>query len=616
MKASTIITFVTILSALICHAKSGSEIIKENNFKTEVPPLLTTQWTQDAGENSMTPIIGNSHAKTGCGATATAQVMKFWSYPEHGSGCNYYIWDSDKGERVVLYSNFEESYYDWDNMASRYKNNNEITDREIEAVSKLMSDIGIALEMKYDAGGTATNIEYISTVLKKYYGYNPNMTIHRYETGAYTMDEWLTMIYRELSEGRPIIMGGNYGNARHLFVADGYDSEGKVHLNLGKASVGSSCNIDGFYDLTITGETYNQDMRMLIGISPTELPYEIPTFNVPVAGTLKDVFGGEMESRKICMAKIVGTLNASDMAWLKELSAYMTGQLSYIDLSEALIEDNTIADNAFDGCYTLQTIILPEGLKKIGNKAFRNCTGLWHVKIPNTVTEIGQYAFSYCRYVNEIIIPASTTSINANPFRYDKFDRFIISADNSKYVISNGALLDIARNTLYSMPLITIGEYSIENGISIIQSQSFLKQLMIKTLYIPESVTQISSNAFLECVNLENVYVKRMTPPSISTTSFDPNILEKCIIHVPVGSMSAYKSSNWSIFSNIIEDEQCSGINDIVIDQNDKIVTEFYDLNGMKIETPVMGKLYIVKYKDGSVSKQIFTKLTNNSCLE
>lgn len=73
-----------VISSLCTMAKNGAEIIRENGFQIEVAPMLTTQWSQDGGENSMLPMVGDRQAKTGCGATATAQVMKFWSFPKRG----------------------------------------------------------------------------------------------------------------------------------------------------------------------------------------------------------------------------------------------------------------------------------------------------------------------------------------------------------------------------------------------------------------------------------------------------------------------------------------------------------------------------------------------------
>ncbi|MBQ8212845.1 MAG: leucine-rich repeat protein, partial [Clostridia bacterium] len=47
-----------------------------------------------------------------------------------------------------------------------------------------------------------------------------------------------------------------------------------------------------------------------------------------------------------------------------------------------------IESYAFDGCTTLQKIVLPEGLVKIGAYAFNGCTALVDIKLPSTLTTI------------------------------------------------------------------------------------------------------------------------------------------------------------------------------------------------------------------------------------
>ena len=433
------------------YAKTGKELITDNSFKSSVKPMLKTHWSQDGGENSMLPLDNNGvHVKTGCGATALAQLLCYWKNPKHGCGNNFYYWKELSGLEQVLFADFQHTSYDWDNMIPCYKNNASATQKQVDAVSTLMLQIGIALEMKYskdDDNKTPTNIEYIHTVLKKYFGYNKYSRLVRYANGAYTMDEWLTMIYKELSEGRPVLMGGSWNGYNHLFIADGYDEEGKVHLNLGHANE----NEDKYYDLTQTGQTYTNDMRMIIEICPSELKESLSVVNVNTPGTLVDQLGGEMKSRRICRLKVIGTINNTDINWLKNLSGMTNGQLSYIDLSDCDIQGNSLPESAFDGCYTLQEIILPNSLSTIETKAFRECLGLWKVHLPQELKTIGNYAFSNCRYWSEVSLPSSLQSIGNNPFRYDKFDSFEIDDNNPNFKVVNHALLSKNGKQLLSM---------------------------------------------------------------------------------------------------------------------------------------------------------------------
>lgn len=588
-------------------AKSGKEIIADNGFKESVTPLLSTEWSQDGGENALLPFVADGQlAKTGCGATASAQVMNYWQHPANGCGMNYYLWQSTNYGNVILSSDFEAKSYDWDNMISRYKNNSEATQVQIDAVATLMADLGIALEMKYETDGTATNIEYISTILKKYYGYNPYMSIVRYCNGAYSMDEWLSMIYKELSEGRPIIMGGAYNGANHLFVADGYDSEGRVHLNLGKANIGSACNINGYFDLTKTGETYTEDLRMIIGISPQVMESATTEVVVSTAGSLKEALGGELASRKICRLKISGELNTSDIAWLKELTSTTTGQLTYLDLSQCDIIGNTIPAEAFNESYALQEIILPQSVTTIGAKAFRECKGLYSVVFPSALTTIENYAFSNCRYLEDISLPASLTQLGTNPFRYCKVTSLEIAQGCTKFKVENNAILKIDGSTLYSMPVRSIGDYTIPEGVATIAPQAFMKQCAITSVNIPASVTTIKSNAFYQCYSIEHIYCHSTNPATIDASSFEASVHKNCTLHVPKGYKEAYQNSSWSAFANIIDDLSSSSIDNLPINDTFNDANFIYDLKGERVTNPQKGQIYIIKNSNGKTHKRIY----------
>jgi len=63
----------------------------------------------------------------------------------------------------------------------------------------------------------------------------------------------------------------------------------------------------------------------------------------------------------------------------------------------------TIEDNAFEGCFNLTSIIIPNTVTKIGMLAFNGCN-ITSISIPNSVTEIGQSAFQYCYELRDIAV--------------------------------------------------------------------------------------------------------------------------------------------------------------------------------------------------------------------
>lgn len=595
-------------------AKTGEEIIRENGLKTSVSPLMSTHWSQDGGENCMLPETSTGdRMKAGCGPVATAQIMNFWKYPEYGVSGNYYIWEKGHHDYNTRIADFSSAPYDWDNMADIYKTSENVSDIHLTAIGKLMYDLGVALEVKYDENlGTPTQIEYIHSVLKRFFGYNHSSVIMRMKNG-YDIDEWRAIIYRELSEGRPVLMGGDFQGVRHIYVADGYDKNGLIHMNMGHADINRP-NHDTYYDLTEKGVTYTDNMRMIVGITPYSFDIPVVNVNVESAGTLIDAIAEITEPSKVCRIKISGTINNADIKTLNRMTMTDSGQLSFIDMSECSVEDDSLPDEAFsygtEGNNTLQEIILPMNLKHIGRKAFMNCGGLYKVTLPEGLKSIADYAFSNCRYLDNILIPASLENMGANPFRYCKMDYFEIASGNDNFDIVDSFLTDISHKILYSAPLKPSGMVSIPEGIEQIYSQAFIRCPLISGVTMPTSLKNIGSWAFSHCYFIEDIYSHNRNAPSIRENSFEEARLE-CNIHVPVGSIQNYLNEGWDIFYKIIEDIGDNSVN--TIEGSHSAIVGVYTLSGIPLQHVSQPGAFIVTYADGTSRK---CYLRNNTCLD
>ena len=74
-----------------------------------------------------------------------------------------------------------------------------------------------------------------------------------------------------------------------------------------------------------------------------------------------------------------------------------------------------IGEGAFSPCSHITEIILPSGLKTIGDSAFAYVS-FETVHIPDTVTYIGAGAFWRCKKLKEITIPESVTVLSDKMF--------------------------------------------------------------------------------------------------------------------------------------------------------------------------------------------------------
>ena len=93
-----------------------------------------------------------------------------------------------------------------------------------------------------------------------------------------------------------------------------------------------------------------------------------------------------------------------------------TGQdkLTTVDMSKC--ENTTISAGLFNGLTSLETIIFPTGLTKIGDNAFTNCSGLKSLEFPDSLTEIGESAFSGCTGLTYISYGSGINDIGINAF--------------------------------------------------------------------------------------------------------------------------------------------------------------------------------------------------------
>lgn len=221
--------------------------------------LNTAKWNQGAPFNKYTP---NNYV-TGCVATAGAIVMKHHGYPAKGVGSHSYTWNGQN-----LTASFEHDY-DWANMPAKYTDGN---DEAFDGVARLMSDLGIAVNMQYANGGSASSLEDLVTALKKYFGYSKYARHLKIEDlGA---EAWNGRLRAEIDANRPVLYAASDANVGgHSFVIDGYKDE-SFSVNWGW---GGYC--DGFYrvgalnpefDGTPQGDQYNSSQAAVFALQPSD----------------------------------------------------------------------------------------------------------------------------------------------------------------------------------------------------------------------------------------------------------------------------------------------------------------------------------------------------------
>ena len=293
----------------------------------------------------------------------------------------------------------------------------------------------------------------------------------------------------------------------------------------------------------------------------------------------------------------------------------------------------SIGKNAFGYCDNLTSITIPSSLKSIEYQAFYGCTKLeivivkdiasWcnidldidalnynakhlysdesteitNLEIPQGVTMISDYAFQYFKYLTSITIPNSVTSIGSCTFRKCGFTSVDIPESVTK-----------------------IGDFAFDGCSN------------LKSIEIPNSVIEIGEGTFSYCNNLTSVTISKNVKSIGRRAFFGPSVAVKTVIsmieqpfpiigknsesgrtfsldtynnatlYVPLGTISAYKTTEgWKDFL-FIEEGLPTGINNV----GDKTIKENkrYTIDGKIINSPQKG-INIIQMENGTIQKRV-----------
>ena len=179
----------------------------------------------------------------------------------------------------------------------------------------------------------------------------------------------------------------------------------------------------------------------------------------------------------------------------------------------------SIGDFAFYGCSSLTNISIPVGVTSIGNWTFGSCTSLSSINIPNSVTNIGRDAFYRCSSLTSINIPDSVTSIGDSAF-VGCTSLTSINIPNSVTSIGGGAFSGCSSLTSINIPdgVTSIGDFAfdgcssltsinIPDGVTSIEEYAFYRCSSLTSINIPNSVTRIGESAFGRCSSLTSINI-------------------------------------------------------------------------------------------------------------
>ena len=130
---------------------------------------------------------------------------------------------------------------------------------------------------------------------------------------------------------------------------------------------------------------------------------------------------------------------------------------------------------------------------------------------------------------------------------------------------------------------------------------AFIECYSLTTITIPANVRKIGKMAFEDCRSMASFYCCVENPQEIEMGENVFNrINENCILYVPQGCAQAYRDDErWSAFSDIRE----MGVTQVEpVSRQAAVPVEYYNLSGSK-QTGVQHGINIIRYNDGTVRK-------------
>ena len=213
-------------------------------------------------------------------------------------------------------------------------------------------------------------------------------------------------------------------------------------------------------------------------------------------------------------------------------------------LNLAAATNTTIADEAFKGCYNLDSLYLPSQLEYIPYMAVADCKQLQTITIPASVEEIANSAFENCRSLKSVIFEGGEAQKGAA--------QYAAAEGSSLWRIGSWAFYNCHQ----------LEHLSIPEGVTEVGDAAFYGCTYLADMTLPSTVQEIGDNGFALCAKLQEIHVKAMTPPSIKPkTFFDVN--RRIPVYVPADAVEAYESDPyWSEF-DIQAEEAPTSVSDI-----------------------------------------------------
>ncbi len=183
---------------------------------------------------------------------------------------------------------------------------------------------------------------------------------------------------------------------------------------------------------------------------------------------------------------------------LAEFAARQEGALP----KYAVVDGTVIADQAFYQSKELGVVVVPEGIREIGEFAYAR-SSVTEVLIPAGVQAVGYGAFYHCDSLSGVTFLGPVEDVAANAFAHTLWlEKFFADGggEGSDFLITGGVLV------AYRGEEQTV---AVPEGVEVIAAEAFKGHGEITSLTLPESLRVVGEAAFEGCSGLRSIQLNQ-----------------------------------------------------------------------------------------------------------
>lgn len=231
------------------------------------------------------------------------------------------------------------------------------------------------------------------------------------------------------------------------------------------------------------------------------------------------------------------------VTWIGEAAFTGCSGLTHITIPDSV---TTIEDSAFSGCEGLSSVTIGNGITVVPSYAFHGCRRLASVTIPTGVSAIGSGAFCRCEGLTAVSIPNTVTTIGEHAFDFCKsltelkIPSSVTMLGRSAFAYSGltsltipNSVTSLAESTFSSCE--SLERVTLPNMLVRIGDGCFYGCSSLRQVTIPRTVTSIDGGAFIFCTALKTVTFEGDAPVSVGNNAFAA-VDSACIVRLPKGN--------------------------------------------------------------------------------